>query len=191
MTELAVLARTILEGINARDLDTVASFLDPGYEAEWPEGLLDFEGSILREAAMLTALPDTRFEIERISPIAEDRVLVEAWANGTLQDRLDLPYGLTAPATGRSIRVPILFLMLALTSFTAVQRFVKVWKQASVERPETVRTQRRQARRRAARVGARSRAARESSRTREARAAPAPTSADRRPRRRAGPGAAR
>ena len=111
MTELAVLARTILEGINARDLDTVASFLDPGYEAEWPEGLLDFEGSILREAAMLTALPDTRFEIERISPIAEDRVLVEAWANGTLQDRLDLPYGLTAPATGRSIRVPILFLM--------------------------------------------------------------------------------
>ena len=111
MTDLTALARTILEGINARDLDTVASLLDPAYEAEWPEGLLDFERSILREAAMLTALPDTHFEIERISPVAEDRVLVEAWANGTLQDRLDLPYGLSAPGTGRSIRIPILFLM--------------------------------------------------------------------------------
>ncbi len=40
--------------------------------------------------------------------------------------------------------------MLALTLVTAVQRFVKVWRQASVERPQ-VNTARR-ARRRAARA---------------------------------------
>jgi CDP-diacylglycerol---glycerol-3-phosphate 3-phosphatidyltransferase len=31
--------------------------------------------------------------------------------------------------------IPVLWLMLVLTAFTAVQRFVKVWRQASVERP--------------------------------------------------------
>lgn len=122
MTDLAALARTILEGINARDLDTVGSLLDPGYEAEWPEGLLDFEGSIMREAAMLAALPDTRFEIERISPIADDRVLVEAWANGTLEEQLNLPYGLIASPTGRSIRIPILFLMTFRNGVLASER---------------------------------------------------------------------
>jgi CDP-diacylglycerol--glycerol-3-phosphate 3-phosphatidyltransferase len=48
--------------------------------------------------------------------------------------------------------VPMLFLMLALTSLTAVQRFVKVWRQASIERPQTVRMQRRAVRRRNARA---------------------------------------
>lgn len=47
--------------------------------------------------------------------------------------------------------VPILFLMLALTLVTAVQRFVKVWRQASVERPVSPQRQRRLARRRATR----------------------------------------
>jgi CDP-diacylglycerol--glycerol-3-phosphate 3-phosphatidyltransferase len=32
--------------------------------------------------------------------------------------------------------VPVLWIMLALTSFTAVQRFLKVWHQASAPRPE-------------------------------------------------------
>jgi CDP-diacylglycerol--glycerol-3-phosphate 3-phosphatidyltransferase len=35
-----------------------------------------------------------------------------------------------------SLLVPILWLMLVLTAFTAVQRFVKVWRQASAERPK-------------------------------------------------------
>jgi hypothetical protein len=122
VTDLAALARTILEAINARDLDSIATMLDPAYEAEWPEGLLDFEGSIMREAAMLSALPDTHFEIERISPITDDRVLVEGWATGTLEDRLDLPYGLSAPPTGRSIRIPILFLMTFRNGVLASER---------------------------------------------------------------------
>ena len=49
-----------------------------------------------------------------------------------------------------SLLVPILWVMLVLTLVTAVQRFVKVWRQASVERPQ-VNTARR-ARRRAARA---------------------------------------
>jgi CDP-diacylglycerol--glycerol-3-phosphate 3-phosphatidyltransferase len=35
-----------------------------------------------------------------------------------------------------SLLVPILWIMLVLTAFTAVQRFVKVWRQASAERPK-------------------------------------------------------
>jgi CDP-diacylglycerol--glycerol-3-phosphate 3-phosphatidyltransferase len=46
-----------------------------------------------------------------------------------------------------ALLVPILAVMLALTTFTAVQRFVKVWNQASVDRPPLV--LRRRARRRA------------------------------------------
>ena len=34
-----------------------------------------------------------------------------------------------------SLLVPILWVMLVLTAVTAVQRFVKVWRQASAERP--------------------------------------------------------
>ena len=34
-----------------------------------------------------------------------------------------------------SLLVPVLWVMLVLTTFTAVQRFVKVWRQASAERP--------------------------------------------------------
>jgi CDP-diacylglycerol--glycerol-3-phosphate 3-phosphatidyltransferase len=37
------------------------------------------------------------------------------------------------------ILVPILWIMLALTAFTAVQRFVKVWLQATPERPRRAR----------------------------------------------------
>ncbi len=37
------------------------------------------------------------------------------------------------------ILVPILWVMLALTAFTAIQRFVKVWRQATPERPRRTR----------------------------------------------------
>jgi len=45
--------------------------------------------------------------------------------------------------------LPVLWIMLALTAFTAVQRFVRVWRQASAPRPGGA--DRRAARRRAAR----------------------------------------
>lgn len=47
--------------------------------------------------------------------------------------------------------VPILWVMLALTLFTAVQRFVKVWKQASNEPPVVLARQNRRNRRRSTR----------------------------------------
>ena len=37
------------------------------------------------------------------------------------------------------ILVPVLWIMLVLTAFTAVQRFVKVWRQATPERPRRTR----------------------------------------------------
>ena len=73
-------------------------------------------------------------------------------ARGGLMERAERLIALGIGLLFQALLIPILFLLLALTTFTAVQRFVKVWKQASVERPETVRTQRRQARRRAARA---------------------------------------
>ncbi len=45
------------------------------------------------------------------------------------------------------ILVGVLWVMLILTAITAVQRFVKVWKQASQDRPPSVRTSRRRQRR--------------------------------------------
>ena len=49
-----------------------------------------------------------------------------------------------------SLLIAVLWIMLVLTVFTAVQRFVKVWRQASVERPKV--SPKRLARRRAARA---------------------------------------
>ena len=37
------------------------------------------------------------------------------------------------------ILVPVLWVMLVLTAFTAIQRFVKVWRQATPERPRRTR----------------------------------------------------
>ena len=51
----------------------------------------------------------------------------------------------------QALLVPILWVMLVLTAVTAVQRFVKVWRQASMERPVVAST-RRAPRRRAARA---------------------------------------
>ncbi|MCX7621307.1 MAG: CDP-alcohol phosphatidyltransferase family protein [Acidimicrobiales bacterium] len=72
-------------------------------------------------------------------------------ARGGLMERAERLIALGVGVLFEVLLVPILFLMLALTSVTAVQRFVKVWRQASVERPPSMWTQRRQSRRRASR----------------------------------------
>jgi CDP-diacylglycerol--glycerol-3-phosphate 3-phosphatidyltransferase len=73
-------------------------------------------------------------------------------ARGGLMERAERLVLLGIGLLFEVLLVPILFLMVVLTAVTAVQRFVKVWSQASVERPASVRTQRRQARRRSARA---------------------------------------
>jgi CDP-diacylglycerol---glycerol-3-phosphate 3-phosphatidyltransferase len=60
-----------------------------------------------------------------------------------------------------SLLIGVLWVMLALTLVTAVQRFTKVWRQASIERPQP--SPKRLARRRAARASRTTRAGRSSS----------------------------
>jgi len=57
-------------------------------------------------------------------------------ARGGLMERAERTLALGAGLPFDSLLVPILWVMLALTAITAVQRFVKVWRQASVPRPE-------------------------------------------------------
>lgn len=56
-------------------------------------------------------------------------------AKGGLMERAERIIALAAGLLFPSLLVPVLWLMLALTSLTAVQRFAKVWRQASVDRP--------------------------------------------------------
>ncbi|MBI2705673.1 MAG: CDP-alcohol phosphatidyltransferase family protein [Actinobacteria bacterium] len=73
-------------------------------------------------------------------------------ARGGVMERAERIIALGIGLLFEVLLIPVLFLMLLLTAYTAGQRFVKVWKQASIERPQTVRMQRRAVRRRAART---------------------------------------
>lgn len=68
-------------------------------------------------------------------------------ARGGLMERAERLILLGVGLLFEVLLLPVLWIMLALTAFTAVQRFVKVWTQASAERP-TQRRPRRTARRR-------------------------------------------
>jgi phosphatidylinositol phosphate synthase len=57
-------------------------------------------------------------------------------ARGGLMERAERTFALGTGLLFDSLLVPVLWLMLALTLVTAVQRFVKVWRQASVPPPE-------------------------------------------------------
>lgn len=72
-------------------------------------------------------------------------------ARGGLMERAERLILLGLGALFPVLLIPILALMLVLTLVTAGQRFAKVWKQASVERPLSDASRRRQARRRQAR----------------------------------------
>jgi CDP-diacylglycerol--glycerol-3-phosphate 3-phosphatidyltransferase len=71
-------------------------------------------------------------------------------AKGGLMERAERIILLALGLLFDALLVPVLVILLALTLFTAVGRFVKVWRLASMERPAPVRS-RRTARRRAAR----------------------------------------
>lgn len=76
-------------------------------------------------------------------------------ARGGLMERAERLVLLSVGLIFEVLLIPVLFLMLVLTVATAVQRFFKVWKQASAGRPAVVQRQERRARRRAARSAAR------------------------------------
>ncbi|MFT7597305.1 MAG: CDP-diacylglycerol--glycerol-3-phosphate 3-phosphatidyltransferase [Acidimicrobiales bacterium] len=75
-------------------------------------------------------------------------------AKGGLMERAERFIALGFGLVFSSLLVPVLWVMLALTSFTAITRFIKVWKQASAVQPAPpVRTRHRQRRRRVGNSG--------------------------------------
>ena len=67
-------------------------------------------------------------------------------AKGGIMERAERVIVLALALLFSELLIPILWVMLVLTAITAAQRFVKVWRQASVDRPVPVRRQRRQPR---------------------------------------------
>ena len=85
--------------------------------------------------------------------ISYERAKAEALgfnAKGGIMERAERMLLLGLGLLFQALLVPILWIMLVLTVATAVQRFIKVWRQASVERPVPVAT-RRSSRRRSTR----------------------------------------
>ncbi|MGH9116404.1 MAG: CDP-alcohol phosphatidyltransferase family protein [Acidimicrobiales bacterium] len=71
--------------------------------------------------------------------ISYERAKAEALgfhARGGLMERAERLIALGVGVLFETLLIPILWLMLVLTAFTAVQRFVVVWRQASEEVPE-------------------------------------------------------
>jgi CDP-diacylglycerol--glycerol-3-phosphate 3-phosphatidyltransferase len=68
-------------------------------------------------------------------------------AKGGIMERAERFIALGVGLLFPEILVPILWLMLGLTIITALQRFVKVWKQATAARPDLIRERRRSRRR--------------------------------------------
>jgi CDP-diacylglycerol--glycerol-3-phosphate 3-phosphatidyltransferase len=68
-------------------------------------------------------------------------------AKGGLMERAERIILLCVGLLFDSVLVPILWVMLVLTSITAIQRFVKVWKQAAVAPIAEVKIEQRQMRR--------------------------------------------
>jgi CDP-diacylglycerol---glycerol-3-phosphate 3-phosphatidyltransferase len=82
--------------------------------------------------------------------ISYERAKAEALgftARGGLMERAERIIALGFALLFDSLMIPILWVMLVLTLVTAVQRFVMVWRQASVEQPPSPTTRRWQARR--------------------------------------------
>lgn len=73
-------------------------------------------------------------------------------AKGGLMERAERIIALCIGLLFPPLLIPILWLMLVLTSITAVQRFVKVWKQAAVAPVTAARIEQRRSRRQSRRV---------------------------------------
>lgn len=87
--------------------------------------------------------------------ISYERAKAEALgydARGGLMERAERLALLAIGLLFDALLVPVLLVMLVLTVVTAGQRFAKVWRQASVDRPVAQPTRRRRSRRRSART---------------------------------------
>jgi C-1 hydroxylase len=100
------IALSLIEALNARDLDLWSRHLSDDYAAEHP-GVsvpLDKTRSIAYHQRFVTAFPDIRFEV--LGVVSEgDRVLVQWTASGTHAERLATVTGETIPPTRRRATV--------------------------------------------------------------------------------------
>jgi CDP-diacylglycerol--glycerol-3-phosphate 3-phosphatidyltransferase len=105
------------------------------------------------QSAHLTLLP---FSILALSSlISYQRAKAESLgldAKGGLMERAERVVLLCLGLLFESLLVPVLWVMLALTAVTAVQRFVKVWRQAQVAPVTAARIELRRSRRQSRRV---------------------------------------
>jgi CDP-diacylglycerol--glycerol-3-phosphate 3-phosphatidyltransferase len=105
------------------------------------------------ESAHLTLLP---FAILALSSlISYQRAKAESLgldAKGGLMERAERVVLLCLGLLFESLLIPVLWVMLALTAVTAVQRFVKVWRQAQVAPVTAARIELRRSRRASRRV---------------------------------------
>lgn len=105
------------------------------------------------ESPHLTLLP---FAVAGVSAlISYQRAKAESLgvdARGGLMERAERIIAICVGLLFEPLLVPILWLMLGLTSITAVQRFVKVWRQAAVAPVTAARIEMRRSRRQSRRV---------------------------------------
>jgi len=111
-------------------LGGVAWYLASEYGGYWP----------LLPMAVLAASMLISYERAKAEALGFD-------ARGGLMERAERLVALAIGLLFSTLLIPMLFLMLALTVLTAVQRFMKVWRQASVDRPMPMPTARQQLRR--------------------------------------------
>ena len=101
------IALSLIEALNARDLDLWSRHLSDDYAAEHP-GVsvpLDKTRSVAYHQRFVTAFPDIRFEVQGV--LAEGaRVFVQWTGSGTHTERLATTTGRTIPPTRRRVRVP-------------------------------------------------------------------------------------
>jgi CDP-diacylglycerol--glycerol-3-phosphate 3-phosphatidyltransferase len=118
-------------------LGGVAWYLASEYGGYWP----------LLPMAVLAASMLISYERAKAESLGFD-------ARGGLMERAERIVALAIGLLFSVLLIPMLFVMLALTVFTAVQRFMKVWHQASVDRqtPRQQLRRERRARRRATRL---------------------------------------
>lgn len=111
MTDYGAVAAQIVESFNERDFSTLATLLHPSYEATWPHARLDLHHALLQEAAMLTGLPDLRFDIVIAAAPGDAVVVLETRARATHTGELRLPQEIVVAATGRRLDFPFQFVM--------------------------------------------------------------------------------
>ena len=105
------------------------------------------------ESPYLTILPFAVMAVSSI--ISYERAKAESLgieAKGGLMERAERIIALCAGLLFPVLLIPILWIMLVLTTITAIQRFLKVWKQAAVAPVTAARIEMRRSRRQTRRV---------------------------------------